>query len=143
MGMDLEQDLRYTSDEMLRMLERLRALEMRKRKMTPGTDEFKKLAEEVERLANSVFDHSRDQDRIAADAVELRRHNVIESPPIDEIPPVRELHLILAEWRDAERRAAEAVPGSAQASDAEGDVQRLRLEYRRAAQTAWDEEQRQ
>lgn len=143
MGMDLEQDLRYTSDEMLRMLERLRALEMRKRKLTPGTDEFKKLAEEVETLASSVFEHSQDQDRIAGDAMELRRRNIVSSPPIEQIAPVRELHLILAEWRDAERRMAEAKPGSIEAADADADVQRLRMEYRRAAQTAWNEERRQ
>lgn len=143
MGMDLEQDLRYTSDEMLRMLERLRALEMRKRKLTPGSEPFKKLAEEVETLASTVFQHSQDQEKIAEDASELRRQAVVEPRPIDEIPPARELHIILAEWRDAERRLAQAAPESEEAADANADILRLRQEYRRAAQTAWDEGRRQ
>ena len=39
---------------------------------------------------------------------------------------------ILADWRDAERRAAGAVAGSAEEKAARADVDRLRAEYQRA-----------
>ncbi len=94
-------------------------------------------------LAGSLFEHTRDQDRIAADTLELRQRRAIETPPIDEIAPARELHIILADWRDAERRLATAIPQSTEASDAQADVHRLRHEYCRAAQSAWDQERRQ
>ena len=141
--MEIEQDLRFTSDEMLRALERLRELEERKRKLTPGTKSFLKLAEEVEQLAATVFDRTREQTLGADRSVALREQAGVEPRPIDEVPPIRELHLILAEWRDAERRLTEAVPDTIQASDAEADVERLRQEYRRAAQAAWTTEERQ
>jgi len=140
MTMEIEQDLRFTSDEMLRALERLRVLESRKRKLEPGTEDFRMLAEEVQSLAASVFDKTRDQLQLADESVELRDRELIAAPPIDEIPVYREVHLILADWRDAERRVAEASPGSAAASDAEADVQRFRQEYRGAAQAAWSQE---
>lgn len=138
--MEFEQDLRYTSDEMLRALERLRELESRKRKVKPGTERFRKLAEEVEALAGSIFAQTSEQQRLAAESVELTEARVIDAPPIDEMGPVRELHIILNEWRDAERRLAAAQPGSEDAADAEADAERLRQEYRRAAQQAWHAE---
>lgn len=143
MEVEIEQDLRFTSDEMLRALERLRELEERKRKLTPGTKSFLKLAEEVEQLAATVFERTREQTLEADRSVALRERAGMQPRPIDEIPPTRELHIILAEWRDAERRLAEAVPHTTQASEAEADVERLRLEYRRAAQSAWTIEERQ
>jgi hypothetical protein len=143
MGMEFEQDLRYTSDEMLRALERLRELETRKRKLKPGTERFRKLAQEVQDLAGTVFAETSEQQRLANQSIELTRANVIDPPPIDDMRPVRELHIILNEWRDAERRLASAEAGSEEASDAAAQVQRLRQEYRRAAQHAWDEEHRQ
>ncbi|HSH21021.1 MAG TPA: hypothetical protein VK992_00185 [Candidatus Caenarcaniphilales bacterium] len=141
MGMNLEQDLRYTSDEMMRALERLRLLETRKRKMKPGTDAFQKLAKEVEELAGRVFFHTQEQERLATESVELVEAALIDPHPIDEVPPNRQLQIILSEWRDAERRLAEATPGTVQASDANADIERLRLEYRRAAQASWNEEE--
>lgn len=141
MGMEFEQDLRFTSDEMLRALERLRELESRKRKVKPGTERFRKLAEEVEALAGSIFTQTAEQQRLAAESVGLTETRVIDAPPIDQIGPVRELHMILNEWRDAERRLAAAAPGSEDAADADADAERLRQEYRRAAQQAWQDEE--
>jgi hypothetical protein len=43
---------------------------------------------------------------------------------------------VLAEWREAERRADAAPPGSAEAREAELLVERLREEYRRAHEEA-------
>lgn len=138
--MELEQDLRVTSDEMLRMLERLRELEGRKRRVQPGTDRFKELAEEVEALAAELFEHSRDQDRLAAESRDVRKHAPGVPRAIDDIPPTRELHMILAEWRDAERKLGLSDPGSDEATRIQSDVNRLRQEYRRAAEIAWRED---
>jgi hypothetical protein len=140
MGMEFEQDLRYTSDEMLRALERLRELEARKRKVKPGTERFRKLAQEVEDLAGTVFSHTSEQKDLATKSVELVESQVIEPRPIDEMPPVRELHIILNDWRDAERRLSAAAPGTEDAADVQAEIERLRLEYRRAAEQAWEDE---
>ena len=140
MRLEIEKDLRFTSDEMLRALERLRELEARKRKLKPGTEPFVKLAEEVEQLAATVFERTREQTALGEKSLELTDAAATDFRPIDAVPPTRELHIILAEWRDAERRLAEAISGTSQASDAEADVERLRQEYRRTAQSAWHTE---
>jgi hypothetical protein len=44
----------------------------------------------------------------------------------------REPHVILAEWRDAERSMEREPSGSAAWESARSDVERLRQEYRRA-----------
>jgi len=53
---------------------------------------------------------------------------------IDETP--RAIQTILADWRDAERRAIAAESGSAEAAEANALVDRLRDEYRRAHDAA-------
>jgi hypothetical protein len=53
-------------------------------------------------------------------------------PTIEETP--REIHLILADWRDAERVLNEQAPGTASWESARADVERLREEYARAYQ---------
>jgi hypothetical protein len=50
--------------------------------------------------------------------------------PIDETP--RSIESILAEWRAAERRLAAAEVGSAEATEIEILIERLREEYRSA-----------
>ncbi len=132
MGLEIERDLRFTSDEMLRALERLRELEARKRKLKPGTEPFVKLAEEVEQLAASVFERTREQTEQAERSLELREVASVDVRPIDAVPPTRELHIILAEWRDAERRLAATGIETAEHAKAAGDVRRLREEYHRA-----------
>ncbi|CAN5293454.1 hypothetical protein BH24CHL7_BH24CHL7_12250 [soil metagenome] len=141
MGIEFEQDLRYTSDEMLRALERLRELEARKRHLQPGTPHFLKLAEEVHILAREVFAETTEQQRLAEQSVELREATVIDPPPIDDMPPVRELQIILGEWREAERRLEAAAPGTDEVADARADTEKLRQEYRQAAQRQWSEAQ--
>ena len=53
-------------------------------------------------------------------------------PSIDDSIAARDLSVILAEWRDAERRLQLAAPDSAEHSIASGDSRRLREEYQRA-----------
>jgi hypothetical protein len=45
----------------------------------------------------------------------------------------RDVQLVLAEWRDAERRLDAADPGSDEADDARRDVGRLAIEYQNLA----------
>lgn len=61
-----------------------------------------------------------------------------EPPPtqsIEQTPP-RSIQLILAEWRDAEKRAGEAEPGSPEAVELERVIDLLRDEYLRAHEAA-------
>jgi hypothetical protein len=124
----LERGLRVASDSLLATLDELYALEEEKRTVEPGTERFVTLAGRVESLAEALLGHSRQQERLARasegeDAPETRR--------IDEIPP-RAIHLVLAEWRAAERRLEAADPESEMADMAAADIRRLRDEYRRA-----------
>ena len=129
--MNLEQDLRITSDEMLRTLEQLHRLEHEKRTESPGSARFVRLATEIERLAAMVFAQTNTQQSIAERSRAVAARGV-ELQPIDEIPPARDISLILAEWRDAERRLAAVPLESAEHAKAAGDVRRLREEYHRS-----------
>lgn len=133
--MDVEQDLRATSDAMLSMVERLRELEIEKRALPPGTPRFRVVALEVERLAARVYAQTHAQQTLAERTAILREQTGTGLPPIDESNAVREIPDILKEWRGAERRLAAAKPGSARHLKAQADSDRLRAEYRRAYET--------
>jgi len=130
--MEVEQDLRAASDTVMNTLERLHELESEKRGLAPGTPRFRKIAREVERLSASVFAYSHVQHNLAEEVTTLREEAGVVVPPIDEIEPVRDISVILSDWRDAERQMAEATPGSAERVSAEADARRLRAEYRKA-----------
>jgi hypothetical protein len=130
----LESELRQTSDELLANLARLSDLESAKRDSTPGTSEFVELSRQVEVLAAQVLATSRRQSDLAITTRVVSEAGLADAPrtPIAEVPPAREPHVILAEWRDAERKLAEAIEGSAQARELEESVDRLRDEYGRS-----------
>ena len=129
--MELESDLRVTSDRMLRTLEALASLENEKREMKPGTPEFVKLAKEIERLAAEVFAQTHNQ-KILGEKAASAENRGADFAPIDEITSMRDLQVILNEWRDAERRLQLASPGTAEHATAAGDIGRLREEYHNA-----------
>jgi hypothetical protein len=133
--MEVEQDLRAASDRVMRTLERLQELETEKRGVDPGTPRFRRIAREVERLAASVFSNAHVQQELSEETVSLREEAGVALPPIDEVEPNRDIQVILAEWRDAERRMIEATAGSAERAQAEADAGRLRAEYRRTYQS--------
>jgi len=54
--------------------------------------------------------------------------------PIEDMK--REMRVILADWRDAERRASLVQAGSPEALAAAADIKRLRAEYREAFEEA-------
>ena len=132
--MSMEADLRQTSDRLLDQLTHLAELESAKREATPGTPEFVELGRQVEAAAAEVLGRSQEQLQLATAARILRDQGSPNAPsrPISETPPAREAHVVLAEWREAERRLASAAPDSSEASLARGDVERLRDEYSRS-----------
>jgi len=132
MGMELEQELRATSDELLRRLERLRELEMEKRQLTPGTARFRRIARDIERLAAGVLTKTVEQEHLADKSFDVRQKTGVPPQPIAEVTPQRDISLILGEWREAERRLSAAVPGTPDHLEAQAAVHRLRTEYRDA-----------
>ncbi len=130
--MELEIDLRLTSDRMLRTLEQLEALENEKRTLSPGSARFQKLATEVERLAATIYAQTHAQEQLGEKAEEVIRRTGVQLPSIEESEHMRDVQLVLADWRDAERRLVSAAPDSAEHSQAAADVGRLREEYHRA-----------
>jgi hypothetical protein len=130
--MELEVELRNTSDRMLRTLEQIEALESEKRSLKPGSPRFKRLATEVERLAADIFAQTHLQKTLGDRAEMMTERAGVSLPPIDEAAAQRELQAVLIDWRDAERRLASTDPDSAEHAAAAADVNRLREEYHRA-----------
>jgi len=126
---ELEADLRVASDRMLQTLDQLAALENEKRTLKPGSARFQTLAKEIERLASEVFAQTHKQELLGQRAKAEERANGLDLPPINEVTKTRELNVILAEWRDAERRLSLAAPDTAEHATATGDIARLRVEY--------------
>lgn len=130
--MATERDLRRASDDLLARLDELDVLEQVKRDQQPGTEEFVALAERIEALARELLQASQTQTSIARAAAEQRAAGDPESPdrPIAEMEP-RDPTIVLAEWRELERRLA----GEDPALDPVAGRQRadaLRDEYRAA-----------
>lgn len=128
--LELEQELRSTSDDVLTRLERLRELELKKRRLTPGSPRFVSIAADIEKLAASLLAKSAEQEQLGQQAAELRQATGVISRRIEDVRPQREVAAILKEWREAERRLATASPGSADYVEAEAAIHRLRAEYR-------------
>jgi hypothetical protein len=120
-----DQELRVTSDGFLARVERLHALEEQKREVPPA--EAAELAKEVEILTRVVLVWPARQTTLAKDAAAEDR----DGQPIAVTPP-RALHVVLDEWRAAERAVTSEQPGTAAYESARADVDRLRDEYARA-----------
>lgn len=120
-----EEELRVTSDGFLARVERLHALEEQKREVPPA--EAAELAKEVEILTREILEWATRQTELAEDAAE---HDT-DGKPIAVTPP-RALHIVLEEWRAAERALAAEQPGTAAYESARADIERLRDEYARA-----------
>lgn len=128
--MDLEQNLRTVSDEMLRTLEQLQLLESEKRSESPGTPRFLKLAREVERLAAMMSAQTSVQQSLAEQSHAATRAGA-DIAPIDDVTALRDVSVILAAWRDAERTVAATAMDTAEHAKAADDARRLRDEYHR------------
>ena len=124
--------LRRTSDELLRDLEALLELEEEKRTIDPGDPRLVDLASQIEQIAKRVLASSTSQ---RAQTQLIHALTEADSPAapdatIEDTP--RSMEAILAAWRQAERQLNAAAPGSAEATEAQILVDRLREEYRRA-----------
>jgi hypothetical protein len=124
--------LRLTSDALLSDLEQLESLEQEKRTVEPSDPRLVDLASQIERIARRLLGEAVGQRRLT----EQRHVAVASGAPGAPDTPIAETHrdmrLILADWRDAERRLAESRPGSSEAALAATDVEGFRTEYQAA-----------
>jgi len=128
--------LRATSDALLADLAALEELERQKRGLEPDDPQLVDTARKVETIARRLLGQSVKQRELTAVANDMAHtgHPDAPSTTIDATP--REIHQILADWRDAERRARDAESGSADAQTANADIDRFREEYRAAHDSA-------
>jgi hypothetical protein len=125
-------EFRATTDQMLEIIDKLRALEVEKRTLGVGTPEFVKLAALTEEQARLGFRFAQMQHQMAMEAAERVARG--EQPPdvhlLEVIP--RALDRVLADWREAQLRLEIARPGSPEAEAAATAIERLREEYQMA-----------
>ena len=124
--------LRRTSDALLRDLEALTELEEEKRTIDPGDPRLVDLAAQIEQIAKRVLASSTSQRAQTQLINELTENGSPAAPDatIEDTP--RSMEAILSAWRQAERQLENAEPGSAEATEAQILIDRLREEYRRA-----------
>ena len=130
--LDTADALRQTSDALLRDLDVLVTIEEEKRTLDPGDPRLVELAQRIDEIAQRVLTgagRQRDLTKVA-NAQVAAGSPAAPDAPIEQTP--RSIPAILSEWRDAERRAVAAAPGTADAAEAGALVNRLREEYRRA-----------
>ena len=134
--LDTARSLRETSDALLRDLDVLVTLEEEKRSIEPGDPRLVELAQRIDEIARRVLTRAGRQRDLTA----VANAQVAAGSPAAPDTPIegthRSIQAILTEWRDAERRAAAATEGSADAAEAEALVDRLRSEYRAAQESA-------
>jgi hypothetical protein len=121
--------LRANSDALLRDLDALGTLENEKRGIAPSDPRMLELAGRIEEIAHRVLAGSTHQRELTEDIANSAVRGTTP-PPIQETR--RPMQAILADWRAAERRPAEAERGSAEALEAEALVDTARRAYRRA-----------
>jgi len=128
--------LRETSDALLRDLEVLATIEEENRELQPGDPRLVELAGRVEEVAQRVLAGTVRQHQLTQAANADVEAGAPDAPDRSIAETPRSITAILAEWRDAERRAAAAEPDSADAVEANALVDALREEYRRAYEAA-------
>jgi hypothetical protein len=128
---EIEPELRRTSDALLDGVNRIRELEHEKRTLPPGSPRFLQLAEEVEELSREVLRRSEREEHLGRRSAELQGRGLehLADRPIDDIPPPRGADIVFVEWTEAERRLAELDPESPDAEAARKEARRLRDEW--------------
>jgi hypothetical protein len=117
-------------------LDALQQLEQAKRSIEPGDPQLVRLAAKIEQLASRVLGASVEQLHLTELVNTLVDAGSAQAPDVPIEDMKREVRVILADWRDAERRASMAQPGSPDALAAAADIKRLRSEYREAFEEA-------
>ena len=143
--------LRATSDALLADISRLADLERAKRHLQPGDERLVEVSAEIEVIADRVLQGSAEERARSEDAAAMVELGVEHAPeqsieetdpprPADAppappaAPKSRSIQAVLEEWRDAERRAGAALPGSPEGELARAEAERLKAEYHRAYQ---------
>ena len=127
---DTPQALRITSDALLRDLDALGTLEEQKRELPLDDPRLPELATQIQVIAERVLAHT-DEQRSLTEAVARAGGHTATIASVERSPAS-----ILAEWREIERRAADAEPGSAEQIEVELLAEALREEYRAAFEAA-------
>ena len=125
--MTVSDDLRATSDALLRDLEALSVLEQEKRTLPFDDPRLAEIAVRVEAIAGRVLAITERQTILTEAAA---AQGPAGGASIDAVR--RPIATILAEWRAVERRALEVPEGSAEAAEIEVLSIRLRQECREA-----------
>jgi hypothetical protein len=131
---DATAELRATSDLLLMDLEALGQLEEQKRLTPHGDPKLVDLAARIEEIAGRLLQGSRRQRELTETVTEAADAGAVEQSAT--IDAMRSVSAILADWREAERVAGEAAPGSPERAQAEVMADRFRDEYRRAFEAA-------
>jgi hypothetical protein len=127
-GSPRSQELRAVSDKMLDMLQRMKVVEQAKREMDLGSDEFVRLAKEVDELARVVKLWAQHQMDLARQLSVARQEGTVEAVRLTDVKS-RPLDRILVDWREAEMRLSGTQAGSPEAQRASADIERMREEY--------------
>lgn len=122
--------LRGTSDQLIQAIVEVDARERRKRGVPPGDAEFVELAREVREAAQMLLDLARKEEVTAGQTVAAPI--AAELPPIEAVPPAKELATILERWRAVEHRLDAADSGSPEAEELMAEFERLRDSYAEA-----------
>jgi hypothetical protein len=125
--MSVANDLRATSDALLRDLEALGVLEEQKRTLALDDPRLVEIAMQVEAIAGRVLARTERQTILSQAAA---AEALADGASIDDVR--RPIAMILAEWREVERRGLKAPAGSAEADEIEILSLRLRQECREA-----------
>ncbi len=128
--------LRATSDALMRDLETVNDLESEKRLLPPGSPRLVELAAHIEAIAGRLLASTIRQRELSEHIEGLVEDHHPDAPRTSIEATPREIHVILAEWRDLERLAADVAPDSPEAKAAQERSDELRTEYRRAHEAA-------
>lgn len=131
---DATSELRATSDLLLLDLDALGQLEEQKRLTPHGDPKLVDLAARIEEIAGRLLQGSRRQRELTETVTLAAEAGTVEDTRT--IDAMRSVSAILADWREAERVAGEAAPGSRERAEAEAMADRFREEYRRAFEVA-------
>ena len=122
-------EYRATTDQMLELIDALRAAEERKRNVPIGSPAFVEAAVEAEHLSRLAFRWAQLELQMATSAKErVAAGQLPADVSLVDVEP-RKLDVILAHWREAQLRLEIATPGSPEAERAVVDIERLREEY--------------
>jgi hypothetical protein len=133
-------EFRATTDQMLELIDGLRAAEERKRSVVVGSPEFIAAATDAAELSRLAFRWADYELQMAHTAkARIEAGELGANVRLVDVEP-RPLDRVLAHWREAQLRLEIAVPGSPEAEAAARDIEKLREEYQAGHETRLDAE---